>query len=108
MGKLKDAHVFSNEEGSIAKFFVRMALFVAACLTGEVISYASMKEPFDWWGILVLYLCLAAGLTVIYFITRVLAYRTKVFPKAKYREAIHGVSFFLLSIIALVLLIVLV
>ena len=108
MGKLKGAHVFSNEEGAIAKFFVMMALFVAACLTGEVISYAFMKEPFNWWGILLLYLCLVAGLTAIYFITRLIAYRTKVFPKAKYREAIHGVSFFLLSIIALVLLIVLV
>ena len=108
MGKLKDAHVFSNEEGSIAKFFVMMALFLAACLTGEVVSYASMKEPFDWWGILLMYLCLAAVVTAIYFVTRLLAYRTKVFPKAKYREAIHGVSFFLLSIITLVLLIVLV
>ena len=108
MGKLKDAHVFSNEEGSIAKFFVHMGLYLAACFTGELISYAFLKEPFDWWGILLLYLCLAAGLTAIYFITRLLAYRTKVFPKAKYREAIHGVSFFLLSIIALVLLIVLV
>lgn len=108
MGKLKDTHVFSNEEGSIAKFFVRMALFIAACLTGEVISYASMKESFDWWGILLMYLCLAAVVTAIYFVTRLLAYRTKIFPKAKYREAIHGVIFFLLSIIALVLLIVLV
>ena len=107
MGKLKDAHVFSNEEGAIAKFFVMMALFVAACLTGEVISYAFMKEPFNWWGILLLYLCLAAGLTAIYFITRIVTYRTKIFPKAKHREAIHSVSFFLLSIITLVLLIVL-
>ena len=108
MGKLKDAHVFSNEEGAIAKFFVMMALFVAAGLTGEVISYAFMKEPLNWWGILILYLCFAAAVTAIYFITRLLAYRTKVFPKAKHREAIHGVSFILLSIIALVLLLVLV
>ena len=108
MGKLKDAHIFSNEEGAIAKFFARMALYLAACLTGEVLSYAFLKKPVEWWGILLLYLCLAAGLTAIYFITKLLAYRTKVFPKAKYREAIHGVSFFLLSIIALVLLIVLV
>lgn len=104
MGKLKDAHIFSNEKGSIAKFFVWMAFFVVASFSGEVISYVFMKEPFDWWGILLLYFCVAAVVTVIYFITRLLAYRTKIFPKTKHREAIHSVSFFLLLILALVLL----
>ena len=108
MGKLKDAHVFSNEEGSIAKFFVCMGCYIVACITAELISFGFRKEPFNWGGILILYLCFAAVLTAVYFISRFLAYRTNIFPKAKYREAIHGVSFFLLSIIALVLLIVLV
>ena len=107
MGKLKDAHVFSNEEGSIAKFFVSMGCYVAACFTAELLSLDFMKKPFDWCGILVLHLCFAAVLTAIYFISRFLAYRTNIFPKAKYREAIHGVSFFILFIVSVVLAIVL-
>ena len=103
MGKLKDAHVFCNKEGSIAKFFVMMALFVAAGLTGEAISYAFMKEPLDWWGILIMYLCFAVVVTVIYFITRLLAYRTRIFPKTENREGIHGLSFIFLLLVSFIL-----
>ena len=107
MRKLKDAHVFSNEEGSIAKFLVSMGCYVAACFTADLISHDYLKKPFNWCGVLILYLCFAAVLTAIYFVARFLAYRTNIFPKAKYREAIHGVSFFILIILSIVLFIVL-
>ena len=107
MGKLKNAHVFSNEEGSIAKFFVHVASFVGALLTAEFLSSITFKEAFKWKENILSSIILFAFLTVVYFIARFLAYRTKIFPKAKYREAIHGVSFFILIILSIVLFIVL-
>ena len=48
MGKLKDAHAFSNEEGSIAKFFVHAASFVGALLTAEFLTSITFKEAFKY------------------------------------------------------------
>ena len=107
MGKLKDAHVFSNEEGSIAKFFVYAASNVSSLLIADILFAITNKEAFNWKENILSSIILFAFLTVVYFIARFLAYRTKIFPKAKYREAIHGVSFFILIILSIVLFIVL-
>ena len=108
MGKLKDAHVFSNEEGSIAKFLVYMSIFVAIDIPSDFLfDKVYLKEYFNWGKYILTHLVIAAVLTIIYFISRFLAYRTHVFPKAKYREAIHGVSFFLLLVLSIILAIVL-
>ena len=107
MRKLKDAHVFSNEEGSIAKFFVYAASYVVSLLTADILFAITSKEAFKWKENILSSLILFAFLTVVYFISRFLAYRTNIFPKAKYREAIHGVSFFILIILSIVLFIVL-
>lgn len=106
--KLKDAHVISNEEGSIAKFLVYMSFFLAADISSDFIfDKVYLKEYFKWGEYVLEYLVFAAFLTIIYFISRFLAYRTHIFPKAKYREAIHGVSFFLMLILSIILAIVL-
>ena len=108
MGKLKDAHVFSNEEGSIAKFLVYMSIFVTIDIPSDFIfDKVYLEENFKWGEYILIHLVFAAFLTIIYFISRFLAYRTHIFPKAKYREAIHGVSFFLLLILSIILAIVL-
>ncbi len=108
MRKLKDAHVFSNEEGSIAKFLVGMSIFVAIDIPCDFIfEKVYLKEYFKWGEYVLTHLVFAAVLTTIYFISRFLAYRTHIFPKAKYREAIHGVSFFILIVLSIVLFIVL-
>lgn len=107
MGKLKDAHVFSNEEGSIAKFFVYAASYVSSILIADILVAITSKEAFNWKENILSSIILFAFLTVVYFIARFLAYRTNIFPKAKYREAIHGVSFFILIILSIVLFIVL-
>ena len=109
MGKLKDAHIFSNEKGSIAKFLVYMSIFLVIDIPGDLIfDKVYLREGFKWGKYLLTYLIFAAVLTIIYFISRWLAYRTKIFPNAKYREAIHGVSFFLLVIISIILAIVII
>ena len=108
MRKLKDAHVFSNEEGSIAKFLVYMSFFFAIVIPELIYDKVYLRENFKWGKLVLEYLIIAAVVTIIYFISRWLAYRTKIFPNAKYREAIHGVSFFILLILSIILAIVLI
>ena len=106
MGKLKDAHVFSNGKGAIAKYFVALAGFAAAQLAAQILTSLTFKEPVHWGeSILVLSVILAA-VTVVYFLTRFLAYRTKIFPKTENREGVHGVSFIFLMILSIILLVV--
>ena len=107
MGKLKDAHGFSNKEGSIAKFFVMLALFSVWQYGIEFTTSLLNKRPFEWWGVLMMVLAIAAFATVAYFITRFLAYQTKVFPKTTNREGLHGVSFVFLLLISFVLFVIL-
>ena len=106
MRKLKDAHVFSNEEGSIAKFFVTVATYAAALYTSHILTSLIEKEPFKWLESLWVILIIVALITAVYFITKLLAYHTKIFPKTKNREGIHGVSFIFLMIISIILLLV--
>ena len=108
MRKLKDAHVFSNEEDSIAKFLVCMSFFLAIDIPELIYDKVFLRENFKWGKLVLEYLIIAAVVTIIYFISRWLAYRTKIFPNAKYREAIHGVSFFILLILSIILAIVLI
>ena len=103
MGKLKEAHIFSNGRGSIAKFFVAMAAFAASVLTAGLITSLVVKEPFQWKACLLTILIMVAFVTVFYFITRFLAYRTKIFPKTENREGIHGVSFVFLLLVSFIL-----
>lgn len=109
MGKLKDAHIFSSEKGSIAKFLVYMSVFVTIDIPNDFIfDKIYLREDFKWGEYVLEHLIFAAALTIIYFISRWLAYRTNIFPNAKYREAIHGVSFFLLLIISIILAVVII
>ena len=48
MGKLKDAHIFSNEEGSVAKFFVTAVTYAAAIYASNILTSIIEKEPFKW------------------------------------------------------------
>ena len=106
MGKLKDAHIFSNEKGSIAKFFVTVAIYAAAIYASDILTSLIEKEPFKWGESLLVLLIIVALITAIYFITRLLAYHTKIFPKTENREGIHGVSFIFLLILTIILLFV--
>ena len=103
------APVFSNEKGSIAKFLVYMSIFLAIGIPDEFIfDKVYLREDFKWGEYVLEYLILAAALAIFYFVGRLLAYRTNIFPNAKYREAIHGMSFFLLIILSIILAIVII
>ena len=103
MGKLKDIEIFSQEEGSIAKFFIYLGLFSAFILGDGIVSNHISDKPIPWTeGILVVSI-LAVIVIVAYFITRFLAYRTKIFPKTENREGIHGVSFIFLLLVSFIL-----
>lgn len=106
MGKLKDAHIFSNEKGSIAKFLVTVAIYAAAIYASNILTSLIEKEPFKWGESLLVLLIIVALITAVYFITRLLAYHTKIFPKTENREGIHGVSFIFLMILSIILLMV--
>ena len=108
MGKLKDAHIFSNEEGSIAKFFVTAVTYAAVIYASNILTSLIEKEPFKWGESLLVILIIVALITAVYFITRFLAYRTKIFPKTENREGVHGVSFIFLMILSIILLVVLI
>lgn len=103
MGKLKDAHVFSNGKGAIAKFFVAMAGFAAAQLAAHILTSLTFKEPVHWGESLLVLSIILAAVTVVYFLTRFLAYRTKIFPKTENREGVHGVSFTFLLLVSFIL-----
>lgn len=103
MGKLKDAHIFSNKEGSIAKFFLNLATYSSAMYFSNFMVSVIEKEPFKWWGSLWVILIIVALITAVYFITRLLAYHTKIFPKTENREGIHGMSFIFLMILSIIL-----
>ena len=108
MGKLKDAHIFSNEKGSIAKFLVTVAIYAAAIYASNILTSLIEKEPFKWGESLSVLLIIVALITAVYFITRLLAYHTKIFPKTENREGIHGVSFIFLLILSIILLLALI
>ena len=106
MRKLKDIEVFSQEEGSIAKFFITVAIYAAALYASHILASLIEKEPFKWGESLLVILIIVTLITAVYFITRLLAYHTKIFPKTENREGIHGVSFIFLLILSVILLLV--
>ena len=108
MGKLKDVHIFSNEKGSIAKFFVTAATYASALYASQILTSLIEKEPFKWLESLWVILIIVALITAVYFITRLLAYHTKIFPKTENREGIHGVSFIFLLLLTIILLLVII
>ena len=109
MRKLKDIEIFSQEEGAFTKFVVYLAIFFAIDFFADfIIKKIYLKESFEWGEYVLTYLIFAAVLTMIYFVTRLLAYRTKIFPKIENREGLHGVSFIFLLVLSFVLVFVII
>ena len=103
MRKLKDIEIFSQEEGSIAKFFIYLGIISACILADGIVTSHVGDKPVAWASGLLVVSILAAIVTAAYFITRFLAYRTKIFPKTENREGIHGVSFIFLLLVSFIL-----
>ena len=107
MRKLKDAHIISNEKGSIAKFFIYLGIISACIVADGIVTSHVGDKPVAWASGLLVVSILAAIVTAAYFITRFLAYRTKIFPKTENREGIHGVSFIFLLLVSFILFVIL-
>ena len=86
---------FSKEKGAIAHF-----LFY--CLIGYIgvtFIYPIIDGRFRWY-ILIVGIIVFAYVAGLYFISRFLAYRTKVFPKLSSREAFHARCFLILTLLS--------
>ncbi len=103
MRKLKDIELFSQEEGAIIKFFIYLGVIAALILGEGIVSNHISDKPIPWAEGLLVVSILAAIVTAAYFITRFLAYRTKIFPNTENREGIHGVSFVFLLLVSFIL-----
>ena len=107
MRKLKDIEIFSKEEGSITKFFIYLGLFCALILGDGISTSYFTGDPIDLTSGLLVVAIIVAVVTAVYFITRFLAYRTKIFPGTKIREGIHGLSFMFLLLVSFILFVLL-
>ena len=107
MRKLKDIEIFSQEEGAITKFFIYLGLFCALILGDGIATSYFTGDPIDWTSGLLVVAIIAAVVTAAYFVTRFLAYRTKIFPGNKIREGIHGLSFMFLLLVSFILFVLL-
>ena len=107
MRKLKDIEIFSQEEGAITKFFIYLGLFCAFILGDGIATSYFTDDPIDWASGLLVVAIIVAVVTAVYFITRFLAYRTKIFPETKNREGIHGLSFMFLLLVSFILFVLL-
>jgi hypothetical protein len=103
MRKLKEIEIFSQEDGSIAKFFIYLGTFAALILGDGIITSLIADDPIHWVDGLLVVSILITVVTAVYFLTRFLAYRTKVFPKTENREGIHSVSFVFLLIVSFII-----
>lgn len=109
MKKLKDfTTIFNKGKESVATFIAGVIVYSAIVFIAGLITSLVAKEPFAWKAYLTTISVMAVVVSAIYAITRLLAFRTKVFPKIENREGIHGVSFIFLLVLSFVLLFVII
>ena len=93
---------FSKEKGAIAHFLFYCLIGYIGALIGYIgVSFISpiLDGRFRWYTVVTILIVFAyfAGL---YFISRFLAYRTKVFPKLSSRETFHARCFLNLTLLS--------
>ena len=85
---------FSKKKGAIAHF-----LFYSLIMCICSFIYPIIDGRFRWY-MAVYGLIVFAYVAALYFISRFLAYRTKVFPKLSSREAFHARCFLILTLLS--------
>ena len=104
MKKLNDfTTMFNRGKEGVATFIAGLIVYSAIVLVASLITALIEKEPFDWKAFLPVIAGMAAVASVCYAITRLLAFRTQLFPKVENREGLHGVSFIFLIVLAVIL-----
>ena len=103
MGKYKEVNLFSQDKRAIGRFFISLVSVIAGTITGTYLFSLIDKQKFDWASTLLIALIVYVPLTLSFFIGRWVAFRSKLFPKAKNRDMVMGLTFIILSIILIVL-----
>ena len=104
MKKLKDfTTMFNRGKEGVATFIAGVLVYSVIVFISALIASLIGKEPFHWKAYLLTIFVMAAVVSVCYAITRLIAFRTKLFPKTENREGLHGVSFIFLLILSFVL-----
>ncbi len=98
--KIWDIPMFSKEKGAFLHFLLSYG--VIACLS---LLYPTIKYRLSWKEIVVLGLSLIVYFILLYGISVLIAYRTKLFPKLSSRENLHARCFSILSLLSFVILV---
>ena len=108
MRTLKDfTTMFNRGKEGVATFIAGVAVYSVIVFIAGLISSLLEKTPFNWKANLCVIAVIAAVVSVFYALTRLLAFRTKLFPKVENREGLHGVSFIFLLLLTIILLLIL-
>ena len=109
MKKLKNlTAMFNKGKKGVATFIAFVMVYSVIVLISGLLSSLFAKTPFDWMAYLLTVFVMAAVVSVCYIITRLIAFRTKLFPKTENREGLHGVSFIFLLILSFVMVFVII
>ena len=99
MEKPKDVTLFSQDKRAISRFFVTLAFLAAGLVAGEYIFSLIDKQAMLWTSTIITVLMVTIPVTLSFFLSRWLAFKVKFLPKTKNRDAVMGVSFFVISAI---------
>ena len=99
--------MFNRGKKGVATFIAGVIVYSTIVLVAALITSLVEKEPFAWKAYLSVIAVMAAVVSVFYAITRLLAFRTKLFSKIENREGLHGVSFIFLLLVSFILFVLL-
>lgn len=104
MKKLKGfTTIFNKGREAVATFIAGVIVYSVIAFVSGLVSSLIAKEPFSWKAYLTEVPLMAAVVSAFYAITRLLAFRTELFPKTENREGLHGVSFIFLVLLSTIL-----
>lgn len=96
---------FTPEKKAILDFFIRVTTFWAIIQLSHFVSHlvTSDGEPYEWGKSLIFGFCFFfLPMTIAYFVTRVICYRTKFLQSIENREGLHVFSCIILSILLII------
>ena len=95
--------MFNRGKKGVATFIAGLIIYSVIVFVSGLITSLWEKTTFDWKAYLRVIAVMAAVVSVFYALTRLLAFRTKLFPKTGNREGLHGVSFIFLLLLSIIL-----
>ncbi|MCR5038880.1 MAG: hypothetical protein K6A94_06050 [Bacteroidales bacterium] len=96
MKKFKDYNIFGHDR-PILKFWIMMICIMAGALLGRYIICLIYKDNFNWSNY-TFFLFLCTMIIISYFVGRLIAYKTKLFPQAQNRDNVLKWTFTILGL----------